>query len=126
MAKRADEGAVSKARRNLAAKAVDGVARHVLLCSDTRKEGCAGAKRMRRAWNHLVGRLEEVCRDSGSRVLATRTRCFGICEAGPIAVVYPDGVWYGGCDPGRRGSLTRRFSRLLVAPAPRASSASPP
>ena len=30
--------------------------------------------------------------------MSTRCRCFGVCTAGPIAVVYPDGTWYGMCD----------------------------
>jgi (2Fe-2S) ferredoxin len=32
-------------------------------------------------------------------VLRTKANCLRICEGGPIAVVYPDGVWYGECDP---------------------------
>lgn len=27
-------------------------------------------------------------------VLRSKVDCFRICERGPIAVVYPDGVWY--------------------------------
>ena len=27
-------------------------------------------------------------------VLRTKVNCFRVCEQGPIAVVYPDGVWY--------------------------------
>lgn len=30
----------------------------------------------------------------GGSVLRTKVDCFRICEQGPIAVVYPDGVWY--------------------------------
>ncbi len=71
------------------------VPRHVFLCCDTREEGCASAKAMRRAWKQLKERLRE---SGASDVLATRSRCFGICRNGPVAVVYPDGVWYGGCD----------------------------
>jgi (2Fe-2S) ferredoxin len=28
-----------------------------------------------------------------------KAACLDICVAGPIAVVYPDGVWYGLCRP---------------------------
>jgi (2Fe-2S) ferredoxin len=28
----------------------------------------------------------------------TNTGCFGVCDKGPLAVVYPEGVWYGGLD----------------------------
>lgn len=34
-------------------------------------------------------------RDLGGDVFVTNTGCFGICEKGPIVVVYPDNVWYG-------------------------------
>ena len=69
---------------------------HVLLCSDTRREECASAKKMRKAWKHL----EKAVAKAGlkKQVLCTRTECFGVCEGGPILSVNPDGVWYGGCD----------------------------
>ena len=37
-------------------------------------------------------------KDAGlaKQVLCTRTRCLDVCKAGPIAIVYPEGVWYGG------------------------------
>jgi (2Fe-2S) ferredoxin len=30
-------------------------------------------------------------------VLRIKAACFDLCVGGPIAVVYPDGVWYGLC-----------------------------
>ena len=74
-------------------------ARHVVMCADTRKEGCASAKQMKRAWKHLGERLAEAKLDREGGVMVSRARCFGICSAGPIAAVHPDGVFYGGCDP---------------------------
>ena len=32
-------------------------------------------------------------------VQRTKADCLRVCEAGPIAVVWPDGVWYHSCDP---------------------------
>ena len=29
----------------------------------------------------------------------TKANCLRICTGGPIAVVYPEGAWYGHCDP---------------------------
>ena len=40
-------------------------------------------------------------RGTGGEVFLTNTGCFGICEKGPIVVVYPDNVWYGSVTPGR-------------------------
>jgi len=75
------------------------VLRHLVLCADAGEEGCASAKRMRRAWKHLGERLHETGLEKKGRVLRSKTGCLGICAAGPILAVYPDGVWYGACDP---------------------------
>jgi (2Fe-2S) ferredoxin len=74
-------------------------ARHVVMCCDTRKEGCASAKRMKRAWKHLQERLSDEKLDGKGGVMASRARCLGICSAGPIVAVHPEGVFYGACDP---------------------------
>ena len=36
-------------------------------------------------------------RDGG--VFRTKANCLQVCVEGPIAVVYPDGVWYRSCTP---------------------------
>ncbi len=38
-------------------------------------------------------------REIGGEVFINNTGCFGICEKGPIVVVYPDNVWYGSVTP---------------------------
>jgi (2Fe-2S) ferredoxin len=93
--------------------------RHVLLCADTEREGCASAKRMRRAWKHLEKAVEKAGLEG--KVLCTRTRCFGICDDGPIAVVYPEGTWYGEFEEGAidriveehlaEGRVVKKFAR---------------
>jgi (2Fe-2S) ferredoxin len=43
--------------------------------------------------------IEEIeDRDLTAECMVTNTGCFGICDKGPVAVVYPEGVWYGGLD----------------------------
>ena len=40
--------------------------------------------------------MEEINdRELSGDVMLTHTGCFGICDKGPIAVVYPEGIWYG-------------------------------
>ncbi len=73
---------------------------HLVLCADAGEEGCASAKRMRRAWKHLGARLADTGLERRGRVLRSKSGCLGICAAGPILAVYPDGIWYGRCDPG--------------------------
>ena len=41
--------------------------------------------------------LEE--RGLSGEVMVSNTGCFGLCEQGPVVVVYPDNVWYGSVTP---------------------------
>ena len=43
--------------------------------------------------SRFMEEIEE--RGLGGEVFLSNTGCFGICEKGPIVVVYPDNVWYG-------------------------------
>lgn len=90
---------LQKARKKAIRIGVGAADRHILLCADTSETGCASAKRMKAAWSFLRARLKQRGLSGKGGVLRTRTRCLGICENGPIAVVYPEGAWYGGCDP---------------------------
>ncbi len=38
----------------------------------------------------------------------TKVGCLRICKGGPVAVVYPEGVWYEGITPERVPELVRR------------------
>jgi (2Fe-2S) ferredoxin len=69
--------------------------RQILLCGDTRTAGCAGKRQMQRSWRYLKHRLKELRLSKHGGVLRTRTFCLGICHAGPVAVVLPEGSWYG-------------------------------
>ena len=90
---------LQKARKKATRLGVTAADRHILLCADTSETGCASAKRMKASWSFLRARLKQRGLSGKGGVLRTRTRCLGICENGPIAVVYPEGAWYGGCDP---------------------------
>ena len=43
-------------------------------------------------------RLKELGLSEQGGVLRSKADCLRICEGGPIAVVYPEGAWYGECD----------------------------
>jgi (2Fe-2S) ferredoxin len=70
----------------------------ILLCCDPRSK-CASRRETREAWKYLKRRLKELGLSGRGRVVRMKAACFDICIAGPIAVIYPDGVWYGLCCP---------------------------
>ena len=73
--------------------------RHIFLCCEQTKPKCCEMERGRAAWEFLKRRLKELGLSEQGGILRTKPNCLRICEGGPIAVVYPEGAWYKGCDP---------------------------
>jgi (2Fe-2S) ferredoxin len=90
---------IKKQRRTAEKLRLDRIERHIFLCCDPTKARCASRKNTLKAWKYLQQRLRELGLSKKGGVYATRANCLDICDGGPIAVVYPDGVWYGHCDP---------------------------
>ena len=93
--------------------------RHILLCAQQSTPRCSTAAQSGEVWTYLKNRLKELgltsppprwrgdfsieppdTPDGDGTVIRSKVDCFRVCEQGPIAVVYPDGVWYHSVDVG--------------------------
>ena len=77
---------------------INKIQRHIFLCCDQTKPKCCGLDTGLLAWEYLKNRLNELGLDQKG-VYRTKANCLRVCREGPIAVVYPDGIWYRSCNP---------------------------
>jgi (2Fe-2S) ferredoxin len=81
--------------------------KHVFLCigkplnaDGTQPPACCSREDGLKAWKHLQNRLAELgLTTPKGNVHRTKAECLRLCQKGPIAVVYPEGTWYGDLTP---------------------------
>ena len=99
--------------------------RHVFACHTQRPpmhpRGSCGANGAQPLWDRLGKRLEA---EQSPDIGFTAAGCLGFCSAGPLMVVYPEGVWYQPKTPEdideivdshlRKGVLVERLAVVLT------------
>jgi (2Fe-2S) ferredoxin len=89
----------TRLRKKVVTLGIPKIDRHIFLCADATVPKCCKAELGNEAWVYLKDRLDELGLNGHKGVFRTRANCLRVCMRGPVAVVYPDGVWYHSCSP---------------------------
>jgi len=70
--------------------------RHIFFCLNERTNGenCCAAHGAQQAFDHCKRQVKVQGLAGPGRVRVNKAGCLDRCAGGPVAVVYPEGVWY--------------------------------
>lgn len=88
---------IGRARSMLALNGGDAIRRHIFLCAESEKGECCSREVGTPAWKYLKRRLKELRLDRAGGIARTKADCLKVCSAGPVAVVWPEGIYYHSC-----------------------------
>lgn len=86
-------------QKEAAALGLEKYQRHIFLCADQTEPNCCTREKGLESWNYLKKRSKELgLVGPEPKIYRSKVNCLRVCQRGPIAVVYPEGVWYHSCD----------------------------
>jgi (2Fe-2S) ferredoxin len=70
--------------------------RHIFFCLNERSnnEACCAQHGAQQAFEHCKSRIKDLGLSGPGQVRVNKAGCLDRCSGGPVAVVYPEGVWY--------------------------------
>lgn len=69
---------------------------HILVCNSYRVAGDAKGFCNKEGAADLIQYIMEESADRGLDVAVSSTACLNVCSQGPVMVIHPNNLWYGG------------------------------